>query len=142
MRPGCLRPAPSSAPTSGTPDSVPPNPPSSSWACVPLTPSNPEALPWTANYLLPGGIPVDVLAFRVGDTYRITPEGDKLNMRAATSLNASLVYQLQTGDYVIIVDGPTQAAGFTWWKLELAMDPSVSAWAVENPAWYERAWGQ
>jgi hypothetical protein len=107
-----------------------------------LTPTNPELPAWTAAYLLPGGVPIDVLAFRRGDTYRITAAGDQLNIRSDTSLSASSVYQLQTGEYVIIVDGPVQAAGFTWWKLALAGDESISGWAVQDPEWYERAWGQ
>ena len=107
-----------------------------------LTPSNPELPSWTAGFLLPGGVPIDVLAFRLGDTYRITSEGNKLNMRTETSLSAQSVYQLQAGEYVIIMDGPVQAAGFTWWKFALSHDESITGWAVENPEWYRRAWGQ
>jgi len=109
-----------------------------------LAADSPELPEWTSSYLLPGGAPVDVLAFRIGDTYRITKMGNQLNMRSSPSIGSSVVRELEAGDYVIIVDGPVQAGGFTWWKLKLAL-PSEDApegWSVENPEWYQRAWGQ
>jgi hypothetical protein len=103
------------------------------------------ALPdWTANFLLPEGDPVDILAFRVGDVYRITQAGLELNVRESASRYAKGIQKLQPGDYVMIVDGPVQAEGFTWWKFSLNpySESQVEGWAVENQAWYERAWGQ
>jgi hypothetical protein len=99
---------------------------------------------WSASYVLAEGVPVNVLAFRVGDVYRITNAGGRLNVRASASLSAEVVRQLQEGEYVKIIDGPVQAQGFTWWKLQLDVyaDSDIVGWAVENADWYERAWGQ
>ncbi|MHC1782142.1 MAG: DUF3160 domain-containing protein [Anaerolineaceae bacterium] len=38
---------------------------------------------WAGNFLNSGGVPVDVLAFRVGDWYLVTEAGDDLNVRKA-----------------------------------------------------------
>jgi hypothetical protein len=104
----------------------------------------PEAPSWVSNFILPEGSPIDVLAFRVGDVYRITLAGARLNLRYEPSLNSGVVRRLQAGEYAMIVDGPVSAEGFTWWKLRLDLleDDPVEGWAVEDPSWYERAWGQ
>jgi hypothetical protein len=89
------------------------------------------------------GFPVDVTYFRIGDIYRITLEGGDLNIRDEPSIGSTVLRQLAIGTYVEIVDGPIQAQGFTWWKLktDLLGENHTEGWAVENPAWYERAWG-
>ena len=107
--------------------------------------NEPPGLPtWGQALYLPDGNPVDVLAFRVGDVYRITPAGGALNVHAEPGRFTRVVHQLQPGEYVKIVDGPVQADGLTWWKLRLASpaEPVVEGWAVENQEWFERAWGQ
>jgi hypothetical protein len=100
---------------------------------------------WTGRFLFQkDGYPVDVLAFRVGDMYHITHAGGRLNLRDSPSFKATVLGQLPAGTYVMIVDGPVQAEGARWWKL--STDPAaprqLEGWAIENPAWYERAWGQ
>jgi hypothetical protein len=74
---------------------------------------------WASNFVMMGGKPKEVLFFRVGDIYVITEAGDALNVRDQPSLNGSVVVQLNTNGYVEIVDGPVQADGYTWWKVEL-----------------------
>ena len=105
----------------------------------------PPARPaWSAELYLPDGSPVDVLAFRPGDVYRVTLAGGRLNLRQAPDRNSAAVHQLQAGDYVTITGGPQQADGFTWWQLRLEPpgSPPIEGWAVEDPAWFERAYGQ
>jgi hypothetical protein len=99
---------------------------------------------WSSSYVLLEGVPVDVLAFRVGDVYRITPVGDKLNVRVKPSRAADGLLQLQPGDYVKIIEGPVNAGGFTWWKIQADLDAEtpLEGWVVEDPEWFERAWGQ
>ena len=109
-----------------------------------LTSDPPDMPEWTDHLLLSGGNPVDVLAFRVGDVYLITRAGENLNLRREPSRKSESIRKLQLGEYVMIVEGPIQAEGFTWWKLQAdlhAQEP-IEGWAVENPEWYERAWGQ
>jgi hypothetical protein len=104
----------------------------------------PEPPRWVENFVLPGGAPVDVLAFRVGDVYRITSAAADLNVRQSPARGATVVHQLQPGDYVMIVDGPVQADGFTWWEfsLQFVTHDTLHGWAVQERDWYERAWGQ
>jgi len=95
---------------------------------------------WGSNFVLPGGQSTKVLFFRVGDVYRITEAGDKLNVRDQPSLNGEIVTQLETGDYVEIIDGPIQADGHTWWKFPIHSGNSNSGWAVEDQGWYARSY--
>jgi hypothetical protein len=106
-----------------------------------LTPPDPPA--WNENFALADGNPVDVLAFRIGDVYKITQEGAGLNLRAAPTRNARAIQQLRQSEYVTIVDGPQQAEGFTWWKLryDLSNGETLEGWAVGQPEWYERVQG-
>jgi hypothetical protein len=100
------------------------------------------ALPdWSAAWIFTGGVPVDVLAFRVGDTYRISPQGGQLNLRQEASRTAPVVQQLRAGDYVKIIAGPLQSQSFTWWKMQLIHSDSeiIEGWAVQEANWFERA---
>jgi hypothetical protein len=102
--------------------------------------SNPPAQPgWLQNFALEGGEPVDVLAFNIGDIYVITPEGDRLNVRETPTTTARVITQFHTDDYIEIIDGPTNAAGYTWWKVQSAFDGSDQGWVVEVQEWYKRS---
>jgi hypothetical protein len=109
-----------------------------------LSLSEPDQPGWVDNFLLPGGAPVDVLAFQVGDLYRIAQVGSRLNLRQGPSRNTRVVKQLREGDRVTLIDGPVLAEGFTWWKFRVypAVGQPIEGWAVESQDWYERAWGQ
>lgn len=53
----------------------------------------------------------------VGQPARVTaPNG--LNMRSAPSSAGTLILQLATGQKVTLLEGPTQAEGFTWWRVD------------------------
>ncbi|MGE5123495.1 MAG: DUF3160 domain-containing protein, partial [Acidobacteriaceae bacterium] len=105
--------------------------------------SPPKPPAWQDSFSLPAGSPSDVLAFRIGDIYLITQAGDNLNVRQLPSRNAQILGKFRTGNYVEIIDGPRQADGFTWWKIQLAEGSQpLTGWAVEQQGWYERAWGQ
>ena len=102
------------------------------------TPARPA---WTSAFSASGGEPADVLAFRVGDVYLITAAGAGLNLRAAPSTSAQVLAQLGESEYVTLTGGPLQADGHVWWKLQREFEEG-EGWAVENPEWYERAYGQ
>jgi hypothetical protein len=110
-----------------------------------LLASDPPPLPsWSHNLLLPDGHPRDVLAFRPGDIYKLTQAGGNLNLRQEPTRSAPAIRKLQKGEYLKVIGGPVLADGFTWWQFLVDMNgenPS-KGWAVENSAWYERAWGQ
>ncbi len=114
------------------------------WRRVLLSTSNFKPPAWMNGLLSPEeGFPVEVTAFRSGDIYRITLEGGDLNIRDQPSIGSTVLSQLAIGTYVEIIDGPVQSQGFTWWKLrtDLSGEDHTEGWAVQNPAWYERAWG-
>jgi hypothetical protein len=108
-----------------------------------LSENPPEIPAYTASYILPGGKPVNVLAFRVGDVYKITEKGGTppLNMRAKPSKFAPVVASLEKDTYIEITEGPEKADGLLWWKAKL-FDNKSEGWVAENPEWYERAHGQ
>ncbi|MBE3039748.1 MAG: DUF3160 domain-containing protein, partial [Chloroflexi bacterium] len=106
----------------------------------------PEAPAWTANFILPDGMPVDVLAMRIGDIYKMTPAGGNppLIVHEKPASGPPVVGYLKVYDYFIILDGPVVSGGHTWWKIssEWSFPNIPSGWIVDNPAWYERAYGQ
>jgi hypothetical protein len=100
--------------------------------------SDPPPQPvWSAYYTLSGGQANNPLRFVVGGVYRLTPEGQNLNLREEPSTNAKVVTQL-TWAYLWIVDGPVEAEGKRWWKVEDACMDSFTGWVQENQEWY--AW--
>ncbi len=111
------------------------------WIVANAQPARPE---WTANWLQPGGSPVKVLAFRIGDLYRITSSGANLSVREIPSMGEKTLFRLHPGDTVEIVDGPQVSQGINWWKIKLIPDGEniVEGWVIENVEWFERAWGQ
>ena len=110
-----------------------------------VTHAQPERPAWSISEFQPGGSPYFVLAFRKGDVYRITPAGANLSVRSDPSRSASTVLRLRGGDYVLLVDGPVEADGSTWWKVSVLNgegEQPEEGWVIENQDWFERAWGQ
>jgi hypothetical protein len=109
-----------------------------------LAGSDAPSLPtWASNFVLSGGKPTAWLAFRIGDVYVIPEAGDKLNVRDQPSTSGKIIMQLKPWDYIEIIDGPVQANGYTWWKIQLFGSSSggeSTGWAVENQEWYERSY--
>ena len=107
---------------------------------------NSPALPtWAANFVLPGGHPVEYTAFRLGDVYILTPAGGRLNLRAEPERRAEVLGTLEAGAYLLIVDGPVEADGAVWWKVQVdagLSEGALEGWMVEDQQAYERAWGQ
>lgn len=81
---------------------------------VPLIPTaTPVPVP-TATFT---ATPAPGTALRAGQSARVTaPAG--LNMRTSPSSGGSLVLQLGTGQLVTVVEGPTEAENFTWWRID------------------------
>ena len=99
---------------------------------------------WRANYLSTGGVLVDIIAFRQGDVYQLTPMAGQLGLREAPDPNLRFIHRLNVGDYLTIIDGPEIMNGATWWKFQaIAADgQTIEGWALEDERWFERAWGQ
>ncbi|HLZ69350.1 MAG TPA: peptidoglycan DD-metalloendopeptidase family protein [Dehalococcoidia bacterium] len=92
-------PAPSPA---ATPAAAPPAPPPAS-AGAAATPQ-PE---------LPNGV-----AYAVGDTVMTAGADDCLNVHDAPSLNGTIVDCVPDGTTGTVMDGPVQADGYTWYRLD------------------------
>lgn len=99
---------------------------------------------WSKVYNLPGGQSTKTIFFRVGDVYWINEAGDQLKVHENPSLGSPVTILLKTDDYITLVDGPVQADGYTWWKVQLFTflenDPASTGWIVENPEWIERSY--
>lgn len=60
-------------------------------------------------------------------------DGDELNIRdTAGVLGTNVLFRFPEGTLLTVVDGPTQADGFTWWRIQNASIPSQVGWAVSN----------
>ena len=96
---------------------------------VQATPADASAAPTPAPAPLAG----TVLA--AGQPARVTaPNG--LNMRSAPTAAGTLVVQLATGARVTVLEGPTDAEGFTWWKVDGGN--GQSGWVAQGDA--ETVW--
>lgn len=55
----------------------------------------------------------------IGVLARVTPpEGLKLKVRAKAGIDGQLLGELEAGTQVKIIDGPVQASGLIWWKVD------------------------
>jgi Bacterial SH3 domain len=104
-------------PTSALPPTathVPPTP------TVPPTPIPPTATPRPA----PTALAKDVLA-------RVTPpEGIKLKVRDKASPTGAILGELDKDTQVTILEGPTDASGITWWKVDNGK--GLVGWSAEG----------
>ena len=57
--------------------------------------------------------------------------GSPLRLRASASTKGKVVGKLPEGTLVQILEGPVEADGFTWWKVQT---PKVVGWAAERSA--------
>lgn len=89
------------------------------------------------------GVPYFVLAFRIGDSYRVTPSGEDLSVRTLPTRTADANYHLRSGEYIRILDGPVNAEGSTWWMVEILDSNGMmvgEGWVRESQEWFERLW--
>lgn len=59
-----------------------------------------------------------------------------LNLRQAPSSGGALIVQLATGQTVTVVEGPTEAEGFTWWRIDAGN--GQSGWVAQGDS--ETVW--
>jgi hypothetical protein len=104
----------------------------------------PKPPAWVENLYIPEGYPVDVLAFRSGDIFRVTLSAEQVTIYAAPRLDASVSLKLHPGDQIKIIAGPVLANKSTWWKVQVnpAQPGSPEGWVVEDQTSFERVWGQ
>lgn len=128
--PATPQPPVSTAPAIVIQDPPTPAPASQITATVPATPvlgvgaATPTPVPLGGT----GGLGPNVAALVTA------PNG--LNMRQAASAAAALIVQLGTGQRVTVVEGPSQADGFTWWRVDAGN--GQSGWVAQGDA--ETVW--
>jgi hypothetical protein len=104
-------------PTSAFPPTATPVPPTPT---VPPTPVPPTATPRPA----PTALAKDVLA-------RVTPpEGLKLKVRDKASATGAILGELDLDTQVTVLEGPTDANGITWWKVDNGK--GLVGWSAEG----------
>lgn len=93
---------------------------------LPVAPTVTEAPTPTPTFtatVVPGS------ALAAGQPARVTaPNG--LNMRQQATSSAQLVLQLGTGQRVNVLEGPTSAEGFTWWRVQ--DEAGNSGWVADG----------
>jgi hypothetical protein len=68
--------------------------------------------------------------FAIGAQVVVNPELAALNVRATPDTSAAIVEILPPGAVLTILEGPVEAAGYTWWRVRL---PSTAeGWVVEH----------
>lgn len=72
--------------------------------------------------------------FAPGGVYTITAAGVNLNLRAQPALDGKVLKTLLPGELITILEGPTQAGGYTWWRMRTK--DGIEGWAVDIPDWY------
>lgn len=97
---------------------------------------------WSQALYLPEGNPVDVLAFRIGDVYRLTPSAGAITLRAEAGRTSKAVRRLSPGEAFQILAGPSRQSGENWWRVRLIAGggETVEGWLLEDQRWYERVW--
>ncbi len=101
------------------------------WAGDVVGYSVPNTNAWAQVGVVSGNPPIAVTgvsdALVVGGQARVTPEGAGLNLRAAPSVNAAVITQLNALDILNVVGGSQVADGLVWWQLS---DGIVTGWAA------------
>ncbi len=66
----------------------------------------------------------------VGKTITVDSPDSGLNVRSGAGIQNDRLFVAQDGETFMVVDGPTQADGLTWWKIQNPTDPTQSGWAA------------
>ncbi len=74
------------------------------------------------------------LPITLGSTITVRGVSEQqLNVRDSAGVQGTTVlFRSPEGTNFTVVDGPSQADGFTWWKIQNVANPSQSGWAVAN----------
>ena len=99
-------------------------------ATAPMILSPTASLLPTHTPTAPPGVPKD---FTVGELVQIFgTEGEGLRMRSNPNLAADVLLLALESEVFEVIDGPTAADGYTWWRLANPFDPSKQGWAVDQ----------
>jgi hypothetical protein len=69
--------------------------------------------------------------FQVGDLIEVFGTGgDGVRLRASPSLESQIKGLGQDGEIYQVLEGPTEAFGYEWWRIALIEDTARQGWAV------------
>jgi hypothetical protein len=95
------------------------------------TPTATPAPPATPTSAAPPAQPGGPLS--TGAYVQITGTGgDGLRMRSQPGLGGEILFLGLEAEVFQVMDGPSQADGYTWWLLAAPYDPAVQGWAVAD----------
>ena len=72
--------------------------------------------------------------FAPGSVYTITAAGANLNLRTQPATDGQVLKMLSPGEEITILEGPTLADGYTWWRMRTK--DGTEGWAADIPDWY------
>ncbi len=70
----------------------------------------------------------------VGKTVRVFDVApDQLNIRNTPgTIDSEVLFRVDDGTQFIVIGGPTQADGLTWWQVQNPVNPAETGWAAAN----------
>ena len=93
-------------------------------------PTQPPVLPSetpTSGFFLPEGV------IGIGAYVQVTgTEGAGLRMRIEPGLNGVISFSAMDCEVFLVIDGPVDADGYTWWHLEAPYDKTRNGWSASN----------
>lgn len=66
----------------------------------------------------------------VGKNVIATAEDSGVNVRSAAGIQNEILFVAENGEAFTIIEGPIQADGLTWWKIQSPTDPNRAGWAA------------
>ena len=84
----------------------------------------PSATPTTIFFLPEGVIGVGAYVQVIGT------EGAGLRMRAEPGLDSQVNFTALDAEVFLVIDGPVEADGYTWWHLEAPYDQTRNGWSA------------
>lgn len=90
----------------------------------PLPTSRPSPTP-TSLFFLPDGV------IGIGAYVKVTgTAGAGLRMRAEPGLGGTVNFTALDAEVFLVIDGPVEADGYTWWHLEAPYDQTRNGWSA------------
>jgi hypothetical protein len=95
---------------------------------------NPVSFVMSGPTLPPPAITPTVISMAIGLTVRVVDVGDEqLNVRERAGVqDVAVKFRAPENTLFTVVDGPTQADGLTWWKIQDPENSTHNGWAASN----------
>jgi hypothetical protein len=91
---------------------------------APLPTSHPSPTP-TSLFFLPDGV------IGIGAYVKVTgTDGAGLRMRGEPGLSGAVNFTALDAEVFLVIDGPVEADGYTWWHLEAPYDQTRNGWSA------------